>query len=770
MLAALARVLHTRLAVRTALACLVAGVLPVLLAGLAARARIAADLEHEALRAHRLLIEQVQLDIQSELDAHRLQIETLARHLDVQRLRLDPLPAVLATFLDHDPLFHRVDVINGAGRTVASSVRGAPGRRRPAPMDAHVAIRLVAEAGRARRVVVAPPASDAAGSVHLRMVAAVFGFAEGHPPRGAVVAHLQLDGPEIHNLLEGFRYVGSTYVYVTDPAGRVIARAGSGHPGALRSIRVGPGSSGAAPEAQGVESARIVLCGREDLVAVAQLPALGLIVVAGRPACDRFGVGGAFAASWIAIAASWLALRALSLLQPGEASGARVTARPQMATGRANPSGGGAWVASVRELLAAPLVRSLAMTQIGITGIRYLLEFLFADALARSLADEAAMAGFAGSMDAGVSVATILVQLTLSARVLMRFRVGGAAMITPGIVCAGTLVAWACPDLPAAVACQFTYWIAADSFHKPARQLMVGALAPRLAARVPTLLAAAGMSGSLAASLLLLPLSIHGGSAAAAAAALAASLGLLAVSARVGPQYSRTLAGTLEELCVDEQVKVLAQVRDGEQRLWSATLAALLDSPDEEVRVRTIREIGTLAPDDASGLLSRRLAVESGARARAALLSALTEVDPAAASAPALAALAELVRHVASAALGLWTSTAASEALAQEQERARVHQRGLIEHIVRSSGQATPVPGRATQTMHRALSGERSVASLCLELLEEWLPAELRPVVLPILESYPDPEARRRRAREISGIVPDRLQPEEALPLALGEA
>jgi hypothetical protein len=53
--------------------------------------------------------------------------------------------------------------------------------------------------------------------------------------------------------------------------------------------------------------------------------------------------------------------------------------------------------------------------------------------------------------------------------------------------------------------------------------------------------------------------------------------------------------------------------------------------------------------------------------------------------------------------------------------------------------------------MQLALSRDRRLSSVSLELVEEWLPEVVRRPICPILESFFDPSTRRDRALRMSG-------------------
>ena len=131
-----------------------------------------------------------------------------------------------------------------------------------------------------------PLASGERDQVQLCFLAAIPAFSGERPPVGAVVSMLRLHGPEIEALLDRQKSLESdAYVLLTDPAGWVIARAGTNYPGHLRSIEVtaseSPDEAPEGPEKLVTGTGKVA--GRQDLLAAAVLPALGLHIVAGRP-------------------------------------------------------------------------------------------------------------------------------------------------------------------------------------------------------------------------------------------------------------------------------------------------------------------------------------------------------------------------------------------------------------------------------------------------------------------------------------------------------
>jgi HAMP domain-containing protein len=314
----------TRLRVRTAALFLLGGVVPVLLTGLAAWSKFETDQIGAIVEEHRRLIQQVSADVTREIAGYREQLERLGRQTNVQAVKAERMQTELAAFLVFNPLFYRVQVYGATGALVASSTRGAQleatGPAATLPEFLKPAFDL---ALKERKSSILPMASGDREQVQLCFLACIPGFSDEQPPVGAVISMLRLHGPEIEALLDRQKSLeGGAYVLLTDPAGWVIARAGSGYPAHLRSIEVTPeeaededeapvGSDLLLPKvveprddsgrasyslqstayslsAGEARAGRLVtgtgrVAGRQDLLATAVLPAVGLHIVAGKP-------------------------------------------------------------------------------------------------------------------------------------------------------------------------------------------------------------------------------------------------------------------------------------------------------------------------------------------------------------------------------------------------------------------------------------------------------------------------------------------------------
>lgn len=366
---------------------------------------------------------------------------------------------------------------------------------------------------------------------------------------------------------------------------------------------------------------------------------VGGIVAGGlalRPVVSGLGVPGTIAALWLLLVLSWALVQALKLLHVvAVEDGAAVPGAHDAA------SRPGDLLPGLRELLSQPLIRVLLGSQIAVTAIRYLLEFVYSDALATAFTDAQEMAGFAGTVDAVQSLTTIAAQLALTAPALRWLRLGGTALVGPGVMLSCAILGCLAPGLATAVLCQFAYWVSTDTFQKPVRQLLVGALPGRIASRAPLLIASAGMLGSLGASLLIIPLTTLGGAPAVLVLVVVTAGVLLVSSVPTGSRYTRTLEDTVEGRGVEEQARLLRSVRAGEERGWHTMLAPLLGAPDPEVRLRALQQVATAAPLEATAILSERIGCEPDARVRATLASCLGGIEPAALAEHAAVLLAD---------------------------------------------------------------------------------------------------------------------------------
>lgn len=255
-----------------------ASLIPLTLAAIAAATRIEANLVADILGDQKRLITEIQMDLGSEFGWYKRQLETLSTQLPVQSLKAEAARQALDTYLAYHPVFHEIVLHDVEGKVVAFSVRGSRSvRPEPvtrAPGELRRAFAEVVSAGRSRFT------SAAAGSagLDLHLVAPVPSMRMDGAPVGALVASVRRQSAEIQDLVEGWSYVGSTYVYLTSPDGEVLASAGSARDRHVRQIRVK-----GTPDAEGVVAGVGGVLGRDDVVASAVLAQHGLVVVVGRP-------------------------------------------------------------------------------------------------------------------------------------------------------------------------------------------------------------------------------------------------------------------------------------------------------------------------------------------------------------------------------------------------------------------------------------------------------------------------------------------------------
>ncbi len=267
------------LRLRTILLLVTASLIPLTLAAIAAATRIEANLVADILSDQKRLITEIQMDLGSEFDWYKRQLETLSMQLPVQSLRAEAARQALDTFLAYHPVFHEVTLHRADGEVVAFSVRGSrsvkPSPLASAPPALKTAFGEVLSTGRSRFT---SATSSTADGLDLHLVAPVPSMRMEGAPVGALVASCRRQSAEIQDLVEGWSYVGSTYVYLTSPSGEVLATAGSARDRHVRSIRVR-----GQPDADGVVSGVGGVLGRDDVVASAPIAQHGLVVVVGRP-------------------------------------------------------------------------------------------------------------------------------------------------------------------------------------------------------------------------------------------------------------------------------------------------------------------------------------------------------------------------------------------------------------------------------------------------------------------------------------------------------
>jgi hypothetical protein len=88
-------------------------------------------------------------------------------------------------------------------------------------------------------------------------------------------------------------------------------------------------------------------------------------------------------------------------------------------------------------------------------------------------------------------------------------------------------------------------------------------------------------------------------------------------------------------------------------------------------------------------------------------------------------------------------------------EQVAARQGRLLEHVLSVAAMMTRQPERALEVMRAALRGDRYLSSLSVELIEQWMPARLRDVLLPVLENFSEPRRRLAEARRALGVAPD---------------
>lgn len=271
------------LRIRTALLFLLGGVTPILLSGLAAWNHFEAELVQRMVEDHRRLIGQLTHEIANELSWYRGQVEKLGTQVPVQSMQRARMEAELESFLAFHPLFHLVRVFSPEGKLRARARRGAQVEEADVSDAPPSFLRdAIADALQASRTTVTAPYRNESGRVEIHVVAPVTSFVDEQPPCGAVAATLRLHGHEVSDIVEPESFIsGSTYMCLTDPDGRVLARAGAGLPGHLRTLAVASPPS----ELSGgdILAGTAVVAGRRDLIASATVAALGIRVVVGRP-------------------------------------------------------------------------------------------------------------------------------------------------------------------------------------------------------------------------------------------------------------------------------------------------------------------------------------------------------------------------------------------------------------------------------------------------------------------------------------------------------
>ncbi|MBI2944492.1 MAG: HEAT repeat domain-containing protein [Candidatus Wallbacteria bacterium] len=406
------------------------------------------------------------------------------------------------------------------------------------------------------------------------------------------------------------------------------------------------------------------------------------------------GIRTAFVALWAMLGGAYAMLL---LLEPG------VAPREPAGEEAPRPSLG----ATLTGLLSVPLARVIGLQNLFVVGMRYFVEFVYAGALGRQFATERDMAGFAGVFEATLQVSTAAVQFALTGPLMRTLGVGGVALLMPSILIAATGAAALWDSFAVILLCQFLFWVASDGCNKPARQVMVGALPRSHAASVPVLMAALGMSGSLAASTLLVPLARAGSPSMVMAFTCALAVGFLLLSTAVGRTYRTTLWSTLQGLDERQRTEVIGGYGQEEAGARHEAVSAMLESPEAEIRFQATREALDLSSEEAGALLMRHLTSETDSKVRAAMLSSLAELGPPGLDPVLERALADSdprVRATALEALSVRRATGAvlpaiESALASDDARERA---AAVLAAVRGSSDAALL-GRALDSLARLL-------------------------------------------------------------------
>lgn len=274
------RFVSRRLRLRTAALFLLGGVVPILLSGAAACAKFESELVRGIIGGHRQIIQQVRRGIETEMRWNLAQVERLTRQIGIQSGETERMRQDLEAFLAFHTLFHRVEVRTANGSLLNAAIRGAVLTRETAsglPEELLTAFDEVLRTGRA--AITAPVTSDA-GQVRLHFLAVAPNFVDGQPPVGVVIAAFRIHGLEIQDLVEGESALsGATYLFLTAPDGRIVARAGTGAPGHVRNFQVRDVPQGE----DGIVAGAADVAGRRDLIAAADVGLLGLKVVVGKP-------------------------------------------------------------------------------------------------------------------------------------------------------------------------------------------------------------------------------------------------------------------------------------------------------------------------------------------------------------------------------------------------------------------------------------------------------------------------------------------------------
>ena len=256
-----------------------------------------------------------------------------------------------------------------------------------------------------------------------------------------------------------------------------------------------------------------------------------------------------------------------------------------------------------------------------------------------------------------------------------------------------------------------------------------------------------------------------------------------AALARLSDETRRSIVDVLDHLSADERAHVRRALTSSREDSRTRIVRAALDLPHPGLRAELVRLAQALEDPELLAVLERCVTTAEGTP-RVDLAPLLEHLGARPGREAGYDALRRLLgpdvhggvaAHVAAAALKLWTYTAIEEAagaasdakLCAVRDRAAERRKLLLDHILAVTGAAAPSPEQAQRVMRAALSENRYLSSISLELLEEWLPKGIREPVIGILEFYPDAASRRTRAAELSGLSPG--SPEKLLETAAQE-
>ncbi|RCK78516.1 MAG: hypothetical protein OZSIB_1436 [Candidatus Ozemobacter sibiricus] len=331
----------------------------------------------------------------------------------------------------------------------------------------------------------------------------------------------------------------------------------------------------------------------------------------------------------------------LGALQPFEAA----TRRPASAAGRepgaplapspaapatAQPAEGSGNVSPARGVLPSwhqPLARLLISSSFLILFNKYLIDFLFADAVNRHFANAQELAVFMGVFGASTDITVIGLQTVVMHRIFAHFPIGRVLMLLPALLVLLCSKAALGSGFLLVTTIQFFVLVNSKNFTVPATSILLSAVrqGERSLYRRDIGIVCS-LSSLLVGGLLLLVRGTVSPEGLFLAAAVVYGA-MVWVHSRLDAAYAHTLRKTIaDQALLDEEPDWLEAIRFLAPRERVSRLRDLLEHPDPAIRRGTVAEVAILPPEDVKNLLLPKLTTEKDPACLGALARTMLEV------------------------------------------------------------------------------------------------------------------------------------------------